>query len=115
MAGSTLPQRVATARRRLAARLERVLGRGYHAREAFFNALYMQVGCSQTSSGGALHRFAAEDGLGQAVLASWLVLAFFAALPGLAEPLPAGSAHPRPSHLVPVAALLEQVAAAAAG
>lgn len=41
--GAYLPSRWAAARRQLAQRLEWVLGRGYHAREAFFNAVYMQV------------------------------------------------------------------------
>jgi hypothetical protein len=39
-----LPSRWAAARRQVLERVEWVLGRGYHAREAFFNAIYMQVG-----------------------------------------------------------------------
>lgn len=51
-AGGGLPSRWAAARQQLAARVEWVLGRGYHAREAFFNAVYMQVG-----GGAALARY----------------------------------------------------------
>lgn len=41
-----LPSRWAEASRQLRDRAEWVLGRGYHAREAFINAVYMQVGFS---------------------------------------------------------------------
>ncbi|EFN54091.1 hypothetical protein CHLNCDRAFT_136214 [Chlorella variabilis] len=46
--GAYLPSRWAAARRQLAQRLEWVLGRGYHAREAFFNAVYMQPNWSKS-------------------------------------------------------------------
>lgn len=41
--GGRMRSRVAAARRQLACRMEWALGRGYHAREAFFNAIYMQA------------------------------------------------------------------------
>lgn len=52
--GHRMRTRAAAARRQLACRMEWVLGRGYHAREAFFNAIYMQA-----SRGGRWWRWAA--------------------------------------------------------
>lgn len=41
--GCRMRTRMVDARRQLACRMEWVLGRGFHAREAFFNAIYMQA------------------------------------------------------------------------
>ncbi|KAL4440314.1 hypothetical protein ABPG75_003315 [Micractinium tetrahymenae] len=46
--GGMVRSRVSAARRHLACRVEWVLGRGYHAREAFFNAIYMQPNWSKS-------------------------------------------------------------------
>jgi hypothetical protein len=98
------------ARRRLARRVEWVLGRGYHAREAFFNAVYMQV--EQLLRRRCLH------GQRAACLSCESHAAAAAAppqLPPSAASWPAPPPAPPPLPPSPGAAQLEQAAAAGAG